>query len=136
MFVVQAFCLNAALAFLTRLPPHFRRFVPTNVDVFRRKQLHHFQQNLLQKTKSRILACTIDILEHPPIVRNLQRITSATQPRISGNGRTAVSRKLNLWNDGDVAISSVGHDVLDLRLGVKTTMPRSVGLRSPGAGRC
>ena len=131
MRVVQAFVGDAFLAFGALLPPHFGRLIASDVDVFRRKKLHHFVQHGFQKRQRRVLPRTVDVLEHAPVVRHLHGLAGAPQPRVGGQCGTAVAREFDFGNDLDVALGCVGDDVADLLFGVKPAVPAAVRLRPP-----
>ncbi|MPM50107.1 hypothetical protein SDC9_96842 [bioreactor metagenome] len=133
LFRRQIFSFHAGLAFGASFPARFRSFVTTNMNVLRREKIHHFKQDIFQKSKNRIISCTINIFKNAPALFHFERSACTRQLRIRSQRRHRVARHFNFGNNSNIAIGSIGHHFADLLLRVKSTVNTSVIFFAPGS---
>ena len=64
---IQALHPNSALTLIAVFPTVFWRLISTNMDVFRREELHNLSKHIFEKSQSRIVSCAIDVFKHTPL---------------------------------------------------------------------
>ena len=108
------------------LPFHRWRLVSTNVNHFRGEDVHDFCEHILHE----LIDLRITHAEHigidSPVVSYLIRTTRATQFWIAGQCCQHVTRHVDFWNHGDVALLGILHNLSGFFLRVESTMGDAV----------
>ena len=115
-------CLDACLALRTLLPLGLRTLVATNMYVLRREESHNLLQHVVDKLHCLVVASAEYVVRYAPHLPYLIRTARAAQFGISSKSCLHVSRQVYLWNDSNVAVGSVLHDVAYLLLCVEASV--------------
>ena len=136
LVALDAKSLGTRLTLLALLPAGLRTLVTSDVDVFRREELDYFGKNIVDKGKHIVIACTKHIVGNSPYCPDLIRTACAAKMRIGSQCSLHVARKVNLWDDGDVALSSVVDDVANFVLGIESAIRDAVILAAVVSDDC
>ncbi len=134
--VLQSQFLNASLTSRTFFPACLGRLVTTNMDVLRRKDLHHFGQHSLQKGECLLLAGAEHIVEHTPFTGYLIGTTGTTQLGISSQRCQHMTGQVHFGDDGDVPLLRIFYHLFQLLFGVESAMGYTVILARVAADHC
>ena len=118
--------LDFGLALGALFPTHLGAFVTTNVDIGRRKHIHHLVQHILHKQHGLLVTCTKHAFRHAPALPHLVGTARAAQMRIASQGSLHVARQIDFRNDVDVTLGGILDEVAELVLGIETTMTDGV----------
>ena len=110
--VLQPFFLHAGLAERTGLPRCLSSLITTYMNIFGRKQIHHFQQDILKELECFLVPDTE--------IRLFIRLMRTRKFRISGQYLFRVGRHLDFRNQRDVMLLRVGHQFANVILGIVT----------------
>ena len=100
----------------TRFPAFARRFIPADVNIFRRKEFENFGQHILQESERRLFADAQNVLAHAPRPHHFIRTSGAPEPGISRQCRHGMTGHLDFGNHHNTPFGRIGHDFADLVL--------------------
>ena len=126
LVVLESQFADLGLAVGVGFPFLLGALVAPDMDVFRREEVRHFGQDVLQEDHRLFLADVEDLVRDAPFGANLVGTCAAAQFRVGGQRRDHVAGKVDLGDDGDAQFVRVCDDVPDLVLGVVSAVADAV----------
>ena len=129
--VAQAQSVNAGLAFGALVPPHLGALIATDVNILIGEEGHNLLQHILGELHRLVVTHTQQVLRHTPDGPHLIGATRTSQLGVGSQCSHHMAGHINLRDDVDVSLGSVGHHLPNLLLRVET--PLSIGHTVPHA---
>ena len=104
------------------------------MDELAGEKLKNLAEDVFQKREHAIIAGAIDVFVDAPSSANLIILPDATQFRVGGQSREAVTGQLDLRNDGDAPFAGICDHLANLLLRIKAAVGLAIEL-SPVGGQ-
>ena len=114
--ILKAEFLYLGLAFRTFLPIDLRTFVASDMYIFRREELSHFGENILEECHCLLISGTENLVSNAPSAPYVIWSVGTSEVRICGQGGKHMSWKVDFRYDLDALCSGIINDFPDLLL--------------------